>query len=175
MLTKKRILALITIQHAPYGVHAILPQPCECIALLREPWTRMVSDYYHAGRNRGHSLYDRFQHGASLRDFVHYRAYEQGLTNPMVRFVSGLFAFPPFEPLPEDALEVAKRNIRDHFSVAGISEQFDESLRLMKRRYGWKNVLYRKRNVGRNRPPQVVVGADVKQEFMEANAWDYEL
>lgn len=172
---RKAALRLVMVQHAPFGLHTLLAGQCIYVTLLRKPWDRMVSDYYHAGRGRDHSFYKRFQNGASLADFVRYRAYEQGLTNPMTRLVSGLGAFPPFEPLPEDALEVAKHNILEYFSVAGILERFDESLLLMKRRHGWDNVFYRRRNVGRNKPREVVADQNVVQEFRELNSLDYEL
>ncbi len=41
--------------------------------------------------------------------------------------------------------------IRAHFAVVGLSEKVDESLLLLKRSFGWKNIFYIKANVNKNR------------------------
>jgi hypothetical protein len=56
------------------------------------------------------------------------------------------------EPATTDTLEIAKRNLDEHFVVVGLSERFDESLLLLRKALGWKNIYYVKRNVTKNRP-----------------------
>jgi len=74
-------------------------------------------------------------------------------TNLQTRWVSGCVDFdsviPPYENLPANALDLAKENIENFFSVCGLIERFDESLLLMQKILGWKNVYYMRRNVGK--------------------------
>lgn len=171
---EKERFRLIYIQHAPYGVYEVIAGDGVYITLLRDPWRRFVSDYYHARRHRGHSFFQQAQAGAGLEDFVMHRE-EQGLTNPMTRMVSGRQAYPPFGPLPEAALEVAKKNIEASFIVAGTVERFDASLLLMKQRLDWGRVLYDRRNVGCNKPDRTVVDESVRERHAKSNGLDYEL
>ena len=48
-------------------------------------------------------------------------------------------------------LERAKRNLDEHFSWLGMTERFDESLILLRRTFGWRDVRYVSRNVSRSR------------------------
>ena len=67
---QKQMLQLVMTRHAPYGLHAVLPKQSVYVTVLREPWARVVSDYFYLGQDRGHSFYGRFQSGASLAEFV---------------------------------------------------------------------------------------------------------
>ena len=42
-------------------------------------------------------------------------------------------------PLPFDALDEAKRNMKEHFAVVGVINRFDKARLLMKKRMGWVN------------------------------------
>ena len=46
-------------------------------------------------------------------------------------------------------LETAKRNLEAHFAWVGITERFDESLVLLGRTFGWRDVRYVSANVSR--------------------------
>jgi hypothetical protein len=46
-------------------------------------------------------------------------------------------------------LDIAKRNLASHFAVIGITEEFDRSLILMKRRLAWRHPFYTSQNVSR--------------------------
>jgi hypothetical protein len=54
------------------------------------------------------------------------------------------------EDAPEGVLQRAKNNIEEHFAVAGITERFDETIMLMKKRLGWpRNPYYVTSRVGK--------------------------
>lgn len=165
----------ILIQHAPFGAHRHLPQKFSYIAMLREPWSRHVSDYFHAIADPLHSFYERGQQGATLDDFTIYRIEEQKLTNSMTRLISGIQPFSPFQKLPPSALDTANDNMANHFAVTGITELFDESLLLMKHRYGWKRVFYRRRNVRMRKQIKIKIDPEIKQLFVNENELDYKL
>ena len=55
-------------------------------------------------------------------------------------------------PCTAEIFTQAKENLHRHFSVVGLSERFEESLALMKLRFGWKLECYSSFNVARTRP-----------------------
>jgi len=94
----------------------------------------------------------------------------------MVRLISGINSLSPFKPLPVNALELAVNNINRYFGIVGITERYDETLLLTKRRYGWSNIFYIHRNVGSDSINKDVGARTYTQElFKEANALDNSL
>jgi len=135
--------------HLSYGIHAYLSGGSVYITLLRDPVKRLISNYFFA-----RSLPSHKQHANAMRlsieDFVQDPLQNQAVTRALYGFT-----FDPVSPtppadsltLPHDALEVAKRNLSEHYAVVGITEQFDTSLLLMKKALGWRNIFYMSRNV----------------------------
>jgi hypothetical protein len=72
-------------------------------------------------------------------------------------------------------LDLAKRNLREYFSVVGLMERFNERLILLKRTFGWRAILYRKRNVGLNPPDTASVDEQTLKAIKDANRLDIEL
>jgi len=145
--------------HMPFGLHQWLPQPATYITILRNPVERVVSYYYFVRRTRVHHFHSELvEKNMSLEDFVR-KIVDINETNLQTRWISGCVDFdsllmPPYEQLPANALDLAKENIKKYFAVCGLTERFDESVLLMQRVLGWRNVYYMRRNVGRRRPPR---------------------
>ncbi|MCB0028122.1 MAG: hypothetical protein KDE28_09465, partial [Anaerolineales bacterium] len=68
-----------------------------------------------------------------------------------------------------------QRHLRDYFAVVGLQEQFDSSLLLMQKAFGWRRIEYRKRNVTQNRPAQETLSAETLAAIREANLLDLQL
>ena len=171
----RQSLELIYILHAGFGIHHLLPTPSSYVSFLREPWSRLISDYFHACRNSDHSFYAHAQAGATIDDFVFHRLKKQGLTNPMTRFISGINPYQPFHSLPVNALDVAIDNIERHFGFLGLTEQYDESLLLIKQHYKWGNIQYLRKNVGKKNVLHTSFHPATLASFQEGNAMDYSL
>jgi hypothetical protein len=137
--------------HIPYGFHTELPAQAFLFTMLREPVSRFLSEYQYMLR------YDRT--GAwrppgeamdTLQAFLDYRIRTNAMevqTGMISGFFPGVGAQPPFDPLPEGALERAKANLRDHFGLVGVTDRFDETMLLLKKRMNWKHgVHYARRN-----------------------------
>ena len=82
----------------------------------------------------------------------------------------------PFGTVDEEMLEQAKRNLREELVFFGLTERFDESLVLAKRRLGFRSILYKtsgRVNTARAR------GEEVPDELLETareyNRYDIEL
>jgi hypothetical protein len=72
-------------------------------------------------------------------------------------------------------LEAAKENIRRDFSCVGLTERFDESILLMQRVFGWKNISYAKRRVTQERPRGSEIPTDVVDLLRKRTQLDAEL
>jgi len=72
-------------------------------------------------------------------------------------------------------LEEAKINIRNYFSVIGLTERFDESLVLMRRTLGWRQLLYSQRLVNKARPKKESLSSDTVNLIAKHNALDMQL
>ncbi len=151
--------ARVVTGHVHYGVHELIPQPCDHITVLREPVSRVVSMYGHARRHPKHRFH-REAAAVDLEEFVR-TSEDPGLDNLQTRMISGrkpgkrdnLGDEPVWSALPldRDDLEAAKRNL-DRFLVVGLTERFDESFILIRRALGWRFPMYETRNVGRDQP-----------------------
>ncbi len=137
--------------HIPYGFHEELSPPVFLFTMLREPVSRFLSEYqYLLGFDFKGAWLPPDSAMASLEAFLDYRI-QTGAMDVQTAMISGYFpgvgVQPPFDPLPEDALERAKANLRGHFGLVGVTERFDETMLLLKRRLGWsRGVHYARRN-----------------------------
>jgi len=120
-------------------------------------------------RTPGHRHHDQAQ-GMSLEEYV-----ESGLAlemdNSQTRAIAGDVGTPYRECTPE-MLETAKRNIAAHFAWVGVTERFDESVVLLERTFGWRDVRYVSANVHRGAAPPT----DAELELVRnANPLDLDL
>jgi Galactose-3-O-sulfotransferase len=147
--------------HMPYGLHEYLSVPATYITMLRDPVDRVVSHYYFVRRSPGVGHYEEVaSRRMTLEDFIRERAAIRA-TNDQTRLISGVEKVNakllsggtlPNEEGGSDILEIARKNLEKHFTLAGLSERFDESLLLLRHLLGWKNVYYVKQNVTKGRP-----------------------
>ena len=168
--------------HMPFGLHQWLPKPATYITILRNPVNRVLSQYYYICRTPVHHLHSELiEKNVSLETYVRMVS-DMNTTNLQTRWVAGCVDFdsvmPPYGDLPADALDLAKENIENFFSVCGLTERFDESLLLIRRIHGWKNVYYMRRNVGKRRsskeqPPAATLRLIEKHEEKDLELFEY--
>ncbi len=75
----------------------------------------------------------------------------------------------------EAILEKASDHLSQHFSVVGLSERFEESLALMKLRFGWQLKSYSSFNVTRSRPKKRDLSSTTLDLITERNRFDVSL
>lgn len=129
--------------HFPYGVHDFLTKPCVYITMLREPAERIVSEYYFICSNTKHRLHHQVKN-MTLEQYQN----QPNNMNLQTRFLSGQLG----SPLTEQDLQQAKKNIKLHFPIVGITEHFNESLFLLKQNFGWTQTAYTKQNKTKKKP-----------------------
>jgi hypothetical protein len=154
--------------HMPFGLHERLLQPATYITVIREPTDRVISAYYFMNNYKLHPNYWKFRwKGWALEDFVRHSPRE----NVQTKMIAGADYD---EPCTAEILAKAKDNLR-YFSVIGLTERFEESLALMKLRFGWKLESYSSFNVTRTRPKKHDLAQSTLDLIAEKNRFDIEL
>lgn len=161
--------------HFPFGLHTCLTGHSRYITLLRHPVERVVSHYYYVKRRPGHYLHHHLASGMSLADFAS-AGLSGEMDNGQVRLLSGHDQDIPCGHCTADLLDTAKRNIEQHFAVAGLTERFDESLVLMGIELGWNwTPYYLNRNVTKDKPVAKQIDPFALKSIEQANPLDFEL
>ena len=155
--------------HMLFGLHEILPQPATYITVLRDPIDRVISAFYFMRSYVLHPLYWQLRReNWTLEDFVR--------RSPRENVQSKILAGAEYNsPCTEEIFEQAKENLSRHFSVVGLSERFEESLALMKLRFGWKLQRYSSFNVTRARPKKRDLPQPTLDLIVEKNSFDLAL
>jgi hypothetical protein len=154
--------------HMPFGLHKILPQPATYITVMRGAVERVISAYYFMSNYMLHPNYWKFRReGWTLEDFVRRSPRE----NVQTKMIAGA----DYDaPCTAEILAKAKDNLQ-YFSVVGLTERFEESLALMKLRFGWKLKSYSSFNVTRTRPKRRDLPQSTLDLIAERNRFDIEL
>jgi hypothetical protein len=97
------------------------------------------------------------------------------MDNMQTRLLSGVWTDLGFGECDEETLTLAKQNLRERFCVVGLTERFDETLLLLKRALGWRNVNYVRHNVTRGRPRRTSVDAETLSVLQASNQLDIQL
>jgi len=155
--------------HMPFGLHRILPQPATYFAVFRDPISRVISAFYFMRNYALHPQYWKFRRlNWQLEDFVR----NSPRDNVQTKMVAGARYEEPCTP---EIFAQAKHNLRNHFSVVGLSERFEDSLALMKIRYGWKLDSYNSFNITRSRPRKRELPQAILDLIADKNSFDIAL
>ncbi|NSL68468.1 sulfotransferase family 2 domain-containing protein [Bacillus toyonensis] len=98
------------------------------ISMLRKPVDRIFSQYHHYKRNNW------IDSELTFEQFIKHKLY---VCNYQTLRISGT-------DIP--SLNIAKKNILNHFALVGITDMYKESLFFMKNHFNWKNLKYNKLN-----------------------------
>jgi hypothetical protein len=131
--------------HVPYGLHWLRGDSAQYVTFLRHPVDRAISWYYWIKDLDRIDLYRRhplrnYADSVSIKEFYEDRDH----SNMQTRFLAGpfwktLYAKANSVRLDRWMLDVAKRHLRQYACI-GLVEQFETSIRLMQRRFGWTDL-----------------------------------
>ncbi|MFH0944088.1 MAG: sulfotransferase family 2 domain-containing protein [Planctomycetota bacterium] len=169
-----RLQIQLLLGHFDFGMHQHLASPATYVAVTRQPVERIISDYHYIRNNPGHVFHQTLMEAnMGLREFVECGEWKFN-DNAMVRMFAGMLDA-PWGSLDEETLERAKNNIRDHFSLVGLTEKFDEALVLLARQFGWRSLYYERENVAVKKPPAATIPEDTVSGITRVNALDVDL
>jgi hypothetical protein len=169
--------------HFPLGVREYLPsylpkqRRLVCFTFLREPIDRTLSHFYairdrHEGREEAGKYSEApLPTDATLEDALAGGYIQDNLQTRM------LCGDPePFGEVTEEMLERAKENLTGELAFFGLTERFDESLVLARRRLDLRTILYRSSGrVNPERPRGDRIPAGLRRTAERCNRYDIEL
>lgn len=161
--------------HLHFGLHRFIPGPSTYITFLRRPVERVRSFYYYARSTPDHYLYPLLATGHLDLKGLLAREVTVELCNWQTRQVAGDEWEDPHRAVTRDALERAQANLRTHFRVVGILEEFDASLLLLRRAFDWHLPFYVKENVTKEKHADMSQDDETRRLIKDANALDLEL
>jgi hypothetical protein len=162
--------------HLSFGIHTFLPIPSVYFTVLRDPVERTISLYYFILSLPQSLRPDYFpSEHISLQECLRDKITIE-MDNAQTRMLAGDLHTVQFGQCTDDDLERAKRNLREHFAVVGLTERFDGTLLLLRKALGWQNSIhYRRLNVTKYRPRADELSTKTLEAIAQANRLDIEL
>ena len=157
--------------HGAFSVYECVVGNCIGITILRDPIERVISHYYYVRRKPTNNYFEK----AKDMDLCKYAMSIKELENSYTCRFSRL-TVDEVNKNPERAVSLAKQNLKEYFSVIGLTERFDETILLVMRKLGWHQLpFYQSANVTSNRLKQNNIPEDTLQVIRELNKLDIEL
>ena len=162
--------------HFFFGIHRYYTaRPTTYITILRDPIERVISHYYFVLHSNTHYLHKAVtENNLTLKEFVANKLSSE-FNNGQTRLLAGLEWNVPFGECNSELLDKAKENLETHFTAVGLTERFDEFLRLLNHKLGWKTHFPKKQNVGQNRKKREDIDSDTIAVIERYNQLDMEL
>lgn len=160
-----------------FGLHIYFDSPCRYLTLLRDPIERVISHYASIRARAGHPWHRRLvESGISLEEWVRLGDADAA-DNLQVRWLATREGENfPFRQMPRELLAEAKRVLARRIELFGITERFDDTVRLFARVLGWREpVVAERHNASPNRAPVAELTARERAAIVEHNALDLEL
>jgi Sulfotransferase family len=161
--------------HLHFGLHRFVPRPSKYVTFLRRPIDRVLSFYFYACSTPDHYLYSLLTNERLDLKTLLVREVTSELFNDQTRFLAGDEWENPEREVTRHALERAKANLRNHFRVVGLVEEFDASLLLLHRAFGWPLRFYARENVTKEKPDNKSLDLETRKLVEDANSLDIEL
>lgn len=155
-------------------------RPYTYFTMIRDPIDRVISTYFYISSYERDPLHKQVKK-MSIEDFVDYIQYAEDkkvfsindlkslrlrTSNLATRYISG--------GNPTD-LQKAEENLKNHFSVIGLTEKFPESLFFLKKTYNWPNFTLKKRNITYGRKKIEEIPLEIINKIAAVNRFDIQL
>jgi hypothetical protein len=145
------------------------------LTILRSSVERALSQFWYFKAARGTGQVPPWLPPPST-DLTLEQAVAEGsyiLDNLQTRMLCGLVS--PYDPLPPDALEQAKRNLAERFAFVGTTERFDELVAVVNLELGWPTLPYRRTRVNQRNKKHRNPSAEALRLVEERHTLDAEL
>lgn len=173
---EKRKIRLIQGHNVLCLMNSYEPQHVTLFTMLRNPIERVISHFYYVKRTPEHEDYEIVtSQGMDLKGyFIH--SISKEVNNGQTRILAGReFWNYEFGKCPSELLDKAKENLENLCAVVGLTERFDETVRLLHDTFGWTIPIYEKKNVSNNKPKRSELGSETLKLLEKYNRLDIEL
>jgi hypothetical protein len=157
----------IVMGNARYGLHRHTARPCRYFTILRDPVEREISGYYHILREPTHHLHAEYN-----ADKVDLLTNVRRLPNLQTKYIAGTA---PNQEIDETDFARARENLAQAFEVFGLIENFDATLAMFVKAFGWSTHGYVKHNVNASKPKSDRVSPEARAAIAELCAYDVKL
>lgn len=175
---KRREATRLLTGHCQFGIHRSLATPSSYFTLLRNPIDRVISHYYFVRHNPLHPDHSRMvQEKMTFEDYLNSRSVlmlENGQTR-MLAGRNGVDYQADYGQCDEEVLAIAEKNLLKHFDVVGLQEEFDATLLLLQKAYGWRTPYYVTQNITQHRPQVREVSPETLDLIRSYNQIDLQL
>jgi hypothetical protein len=163
--------------HFRYGIHLLFDSPSRYLTFLRDPIERVISHYAYVGWQSGHEWHHRVAAARlSLEQWVRLGAGGAEDNLQIRRLTTRAPDDVPFGEVTRQMLEEAKYILRERIDLLGITERYDDSIRLVAGRLGWQGPVVAERlNASPCRPAAADLTASARAAIAEHNELDIEL
>jgi len=163
--------------HFRFGLHILFDSPSRYLTLLRDPIERVISHYSYIRWQAGHPWHRRVvESGVSLEQWVRL-GIGGGEDNLQIRYLTDYSGkVVAFRETTRQMLEEAKRVLSERIDFLGVTECYEESVRLFTRQLGWHEPLQIERlNASPNRVSAADLPLGTRAAIVEHNELDIEL
>ena len=162
--------------HLKYGIHFNLNRSAKYFAILRNPIDRVLSTYYYViSQDNNPQNLSSNDNTMSIFEYVN-SGINPFLINGQTQLISGKTCSIN-DPLirSKELLSIAKKNIKENFIFTGTTEQFDESILLLKGILRWKSPYYSRANKTKNKPDYKKIDKKIRDFIKDHNQLDINL
>ncbi len=144
-----------------------LQRNCSLVTMLRDPVRRVISEYHFVKTSRSHIYHKPINERKMTLD--QYVRSDMVIPNLQTELLGGDHG----RRSTDDALRLAKQRLEHEMAWFGLSEQFDESLVLLRATLQWSKLSYVPYNKKRGKRSEI--SAELQAEIEAQNAVDHEL
>ena len=164
--------------HCYADVRDFLPRPSRMLTMLRDPVRREISTFHQVRRTQDSTSCASGQtktEPLTMQAYFTSEAYA-GQDNQQTRLLAGLHEEDAAlsGACDEETFLRAMHNLDTQFESVGLTEQYDQSVMLMRHRFGWKLPFYVRRNVTASHVREHMT-ADILEALRRSTRFDQKL
>ncbi len=163
--------------HFHFGIHQLFDSPSRYLTFIRDPIERAISHFTYIQWRTSEEFHERINASRlSLEQWVRLGV-GPAVDNLQVRRLTlRENEFVPFKQTTRGMLDEAKRVLAERISFLGITERYEDSVRLFAEQLGWREPLTIERlKASPNRKAAADLSASERAAIVEHNAMDLEL